>query len=117
MFQAEDILYEDNHLLVGNKYPGDLVQPDPSGPPALENEIKAFIKVRDSKPGEVFLGVIHRLDRPVSGAVAFAKTSKALVRMNEMLRQHELHKTYWAVTEHTRPITPSPTITRHMRTT
>ena len=99
MFQAEDILYEDNHLIVVNKHPGDLVQPDPSGSSALENEIKAFIKARDSKPGEVFLGVIHRLDRPVSGAVAFAKTSKALVRMNEMLKQRELHKTYWAVTE------------------
>ena len=99
MFKETDILFEDNHLIVVNKHAGDLVQPDPSGNSALENEIKAFIKIRDGKPGEVFLGVIHRLDRPVSGAVAFAKTSKALTRMNEMLKRHELHKTYWAITE------------------
>ena len=71
MFTPEDILYEDNHLLVVNKHCGDLVQPDPSGGSALEDQIKAFIKRRDAKPGEVFLGVVHRIDRPVSaGAVA-----------------------------------------------
>ncbi len=95
----EDILYEDNHLLVVNKRCGDLVQPDPSGSTALENEIKAFIKVRDNKPFDVFLGVVHRIDRPVSGAVLFAKTSKALVRLNEMLRRGEMHKRYWAIVE------------------
>ena len=99
MFAQEDILYEDNHLLVVNKHCGDLVQPDPSGHSALENEIKEFIKVRDSKPGAVFLGVVHRIDRPVSGAVLFAKTSKALTRLNEMLREGRMDKRYWAVTE------------------
>ena len=99
MFKPEDILYEDNHLLVVNKHCGDLVQPDPSGESALEDQIKAYIKRRDAKPGAVFLGVVHRIDRPVSGAVLFAKTSKALARLNEMIRQGEIHKTYWAITE------------------
>ncbi len=101
MFQPEDILYEDNHLLVVNKHAGDLVQPDPSGESALEDQIKAYIKQRDAKPGAVFLGVVHRIDRPVSGAVLFAKTSKALVRLNEMIRTGQIRKTYWALTEQT----------------
>ncbi len=99
MFTPEDILYEDNHLVVVNKHAGDLVQPDPSGESALEDQVKAYIKVRDAKPGAVFLGVVHRIDRPVSGAVLFAKTSKALVRLNEMIRQGSIRKTYWALTE------------------
>ena len=104
MFRPEDILYEDNHLLVVNKHCGDLVQPDPSGESALEDQIKAYLKVRDAKPGAVFLGVVHRIDRPVSGAVLFAKSSKALTRLNEMLRQGRIRKSYWALTEQT----PSP---------
>lgn len=104
MFRPEDILYEDNHLLVVNKHSGDLVQPDPSGESALEDQIKAFLKVRDAKPGAVFLGVVHRIDRPVSGAVLFAKSSKALTRLNEMLREGRIRKIYWALTEQT----PSP---------
>ena len=99
MFSPDDILYEDNHLLVVDKHCGDLVQPDPSGESALEDRIKAFIKARDGKPGEVFLGVVHRIDRPVSGAVLFAKTSKALVRLNEMIREGRIRKVYWALTE------------------
>ena len=99
MFAPEDILYEDNHLLIVNKRCGDLVQPDPSGGDALERQIKEFIRRRDAKPGEVFLGVVHRIDRPVSGAVIFAKTSKALARLNEMIRRGEIEKTYWALTE------------------
>lgn len=99
MFQQRDILYEDNHIIAVNKRCGDLVQPDPDGSSALENEIKSFIKVRDSKPGEVYLGVVHRIDRPVSGVVLFAKSSKALVRLNEMLRNGEIQKRYWAVVE------------------
>ena len=99
MFQPNDILFEDNHLIVVNKRCGDLVQPDPNGDSALENEIKAFIKVRDNKPFDVFLGVVHRIDRPVSGVVLFAKTSKALSRMNEMIRRGEISKRYWAVVE------------------
>lgn len=99
MFKPEDILYEDNHLLVVNKRCGDLVQPDPSGESALEDQIKAFVKRRDAKPGGVFLGVVHRIDRPVSGAVLFAKTSKALTRLNEMIREGRIGKVYWAITE------------------
>ena len=99
MFTPEDILYEDNHLMVVNKRCGDLVQPDRDTDDALENEIKALIKVRDHKPGEVFLGVVHRIDRPVSGAVIFAKTSKALARLNGMIRDGAIRKTYWALTE------------------
>lgn len=105
MFRPDDILYEDNHLLVVNKHAGDLVQPDPEGESALEDQIKAYLKGRDAKPGDVFLGVVHRIDRPVSGAVLFAKTSKALVRLNEMIRRGEIRKTYWAVTEQA----PDPT--------
>lgn len=99
MFAIEDFLYEDNHLLIVNKRCGDLVQQDTAGESALEDQIKQFIRTRDRKPGDVFLGVVHRIDRPVSGAVLFAKTSKALIRLNEMLRQGQIHKTYWAVTE------------------
>ena len=99
MFHPNDILFEDNHLIVVNKRCGDLVQPDPNGDSALENEIMAFIKVRDNKPFDVFLGVVHRIDRPVSGVVLFAKTSKALARMNEMIRGGQISKKYWAVVE------------------
>lgn len=99
MFNVNDIIFEDNHLIVVNKHSGDLVQPDPNGSSALENEIKDFIKVRDNKPGAVYLGVVHRIDRPVSGAVVFAKTSKALVRLNEMVKNREFKKTYWAIVE------------------
>jgi len=101
MFSEHDILYEDNHLLIVNKHCGDLVQPDPSGESALEDQIKAWIKRRGEKPGDVFLGVVHRIDRPVSGAVIFAKTSKALTRLNEMIRTGAIRKTYWAITEQT----------------
>ena len=98
-FSAGDILYEDNHLIAVNKRAGQLVQRATAGAPGLEEMIKAFIKERDGKPGEVFLGVAHRIDRPVSGAVLFAKTSKALVRLNEMLRDRSVKKIYWAITE------------------
>ncbi len=104
MFNPDDILYEDNHLLIVDKRCGDLVQPDPSGESALEDQIKAFIKGRDAKPGEVFLGVVHRIDRPVSGVASSAKTSKALVRLNEMIREGRIDKIYWALTE----ATPDP---------
>ena len=99
MFAPDDILYEDNHLLIVNKHVGDLVQPDPSGEEALEDWIKAYIKRRDNKPGEVFLGVVHRIDRPVSGAVLFAKSSKALTRLNAMIREGVIEKRYWALVE------------------
>ena len=99
MIHPKDILYEDNHIIVVNKRCGELVQPDKECDEALENDIKTMIKVRDHKPGDVFLGVVHRIDRPVSGAVMFAKTSKALTRLNEMIRNGEIHKTYWAIVE------------------
>lgn len=95
MFQ---ILYEDNHLIIVNKQAGDIVQGDKTGDVPLSELIKEFIKERDHKPGNVFLGVVHRLDRPVSGVVLFAKTSKALSRMNALFAQHEqVRKTYWAI--------------------
>ena len=93
-----DILYEDNHLLIVNKAPGEIVQGDKTGDEPLVESLKRLIKERDAKPGNVFLGVVHRLDRPVGGLVVFAKTSKALSRMNEMFRKGEVHKTYWALT-------------------
>ncbi len=99
MFHPDHIIYEDNHLLVVNKQGGDLVQPDPSGTSALEDQIKSYIKVRDEKPGEVFLGVVHRVDRPVSGVVLFAKSSKALRRLNEQIRDRKVEKRYWAIVE------------------
>ena len=92
------ILYEDNHLLVFNKRTGEIVQGDKTGDEPLSETLKAFIARRDGKPGQVFMGVPHRLDRPVSGVTLFAITSKALERLNNMLRQGEIHKTYWALT-------------------
>ena len=94
---ASRIIFEDNHLLVFNKRPGEIVQGDKTGDEALSETLKAFIAARDSKPGQVFMGVPHRLDRPVSGIVVFAKTSKALERLAEMFRKGEVHKTYLAL--------------------
>ncbi|MDY3979574.1 MAG: RNA pseudouridine synthase [Tidjanibacter sp.] len=105
MFDPQNILYEDNHILVVNKHCGELVQSDTEGTAGLEDDLKAFIKVRDHKPGGVFLGVVHRIDRPVSGAVMFAKTSKSLVRLNEMIRNRQITKRYWAVVENNPPET------------
>ena len=97
------ILYEDNHLLIFNKRAGEIVQGDKTGDEPLSETLKAFIAQRDTKPGQVFMGVPHRLDRPVSGVCLFAKTSKALERLNEMLRKGEIHKTYWAMTANKPP--------------
>ena len=91
------VLYEDNHIIVVNKESGEIVQGDKTGDTPLSDIVKDYIKVKYQKPGNVFLGVVHRLDRPVSGAVVFARTSKALSRLNEMFRRGEVHKTYWAV--------------------
>jgi len=93
------ILYEDNHLFVINKKSGELVQGDKTGDVPLIENIKQFIKVRDKKPGNVYLGLIHRLDRPTSGVLIFAKTSKALSRMNEMFKTRDVEKLYWAIVE------------------
>ncbi len=92
------ILYEDNHLLVLNKRVGEIVQGDKTGDEPLSETLKAFIAQRDGKPGHVFMGVPHRLDRPVSGIAVFAKTSKSLERLNAMFRDGEVHKCYWALT-------------------
>lgn len=92
-----EILYEDNHIIAVNKRPSDIVQGDKTGDKTLSDEVKAYIKYTYKKPGEVFLGVVHRLDRPVSGAILFARTSKALTRLNQMLKEHLISKTYWAV--------------------
>ncbi|MFI3328552.1 MAG: RluA family pseudouridine synthase [Rikenellaceae bacterium] len=113
MVTSERIIYEDNHLIVVSKLCGELTQPDPQGNTALEDEVKSFIKVRDNKPGEVFLGVVHRIDRPVSGVVLFAKTSKALARMNEQIRLRQVEKRYWALVE-TPPIEQQAELTHHI---
>lgn len=99
MFDKRRIVYEDNHLLAVNKLSGELVQSDANGDLGLEDSIKDFIKIRDSKPGAVYLGVIHRIDRPVSGLVLFAKSSKALVRMNEIIKKREITKHYLTIVE------------------
>lgn len=94
-----EVLYEDNHLIAVNKKVSDIVQADQSGDPSLEEEVKAYIKKKYNKPGDVFLGVPHRIDRPVSGVVIFARTSKALTRLNKMFQEHEkeITKIYWAI--------------------
>jgi 23S rRNA pseudouridine1911/1915/1917 synthase len=91
------ILHEDNHLIVVNKRVGDIVQGDKTGDKPLSEVVKEYIKEKYNKPGEVFLGVVHRLDRPTTGIVVFARTSKALTRMNELFSSRETQKTYWAI--------------------
>lgn len=93
----DQILYEDNHLLIINKKAGQLVQGDKTGDESLLDSIKNFIKIRDNKPGNVFLGLVHRIDRPTSGLVIYAKTSKALSRLTQMVKNREIKKTYWAI--------------------
>ena len=91
------VLFEDNHLIIINKQSGDIAQGDKTGDAPLSDIVKAYIKKKYNKPGNVFLGVVHRIDRPTTGVIAFAKTSKALERFNKMLRDKEVSKTYWAV--------------------
>tara|TARA_Y100000813_G_scaffold136413_1_gene98717 strand:+ start:4740 stop:5414 length:675 start_codon:yes stop_codon:yes gene_type:complete len=92
-----EVLYEDNHIIAVNKKSSDIVQGDKTGDKPLSEYVKDYIKKKYNKPGEVFLGVVHRLDRPVSGVILFAKTSKALKRLNEMFREKKIQKTYWAI--------------------
>lgn len=92
-----DVVYEDNHLIIVDKSSSEIVQGDKTGDKPLAEMVKEYIKQKYHKPGNVFLGVVHRLDRPVSGLVVFARTSKALARLNEMFRTKEVHKTYWAI--------------------
>jgi 23S rRNA pseudouridine1911/1915/1917 synthase len=94
------ILHEDNHIIVINKRVGDIVQGDKTGDKPLSEVVKEYIKDKYNKPGEVFLGVVHRLDRPTTGIVVFARTSKALTRMNELFSNRETQKTYWAVVKY-----------------
>ena len=94
-----DIIYEDNHIIIVNKRAGEIVQGDRTGDRPLSEYVKDYIKERYAKPGNVFCGVVHRIDRPVSGLVIFARTSKALERLNRMLRDGEIHKTYFALVE------------------
>jgi len=92
-----EVLFEDNHLVIVNKKSGDIVQGDKTGDKPLSDVVKEYIKEKYNKPGDVFLGVVHRLDRPTSGIIIFARTSKALDRLNKMLRDRVISKTYWAV--------------------
>ena len=94
-----EVIYEDNHIIVVNKKAGEIVQGDKTGDKPLSEFVKDYIKEKYAKPGNVFCGVVHRIDRPVSGVVVFARTSKALERLNKMLRDGEIHKTYWALVE------------------
>lgn len=104
------VLYEDNHLIIVYKEAGEIVQADKSGDIPLSEIVKQWLKTKYNKPGNVFLGVVHRLDRPVSGLVIFAKTSKALTRLNNMFRNGEIHKTYWAIVTRP-PFEPEATLT------
>ncbi len=106
------VVYEDNHIIVVYKESGEIVQGDKTGDTPLSETVKAYIKEKYQKPGAVFLGVVHRLDRPVSGLVVFARTSKALSRLNEMFRKGEVHKTYWALVQPSgNPVTSNTFVT------
>ncbi len=109
------VIYEDNHIIVVNKAPGEIVQGDKSGDTPLVETVKAWIKEKYAKPGNVFCGVVHRIDRPVGGLVVFAKTSKALSRLNDMFRNGEVHKTYWAISRNM-PEQPADTLTHWITT-
>jgi 23S rRNA pseudouridine1911/1915/1917 synthase len=110
----EQIIYEDNHLLVINKKPKQLVQGDKTGDSPLLEELREYIRISGKKPGNVFLGLTHRLDRPCSGVVVYAKTSKALERMNAIFREGKVSKTYWAVTESV-PVDASATLMHFLK--
>jgi 23S rRNA pseudouridine1911/1915/1917 synthase len=109
-----DIVYEDNHIIAVNKRSGDLVQGDKTGDKPLSDMVKEYIKEKYNKPGDVYLGVTHRIDRPTSGIVIFARTSKALTRLNKMFQDKEINKTYWAVVE-SEPPNMSDTLTHFLK--
>ena len=109
-----EILYEDNHIIAVNKRSSDLSQGDKSGDESLDTEVKKYIARKYNKPGDVFLGVVHRLDRPVSGVILYARTSKALSRLNEMFRSTEVKKTYLAIVKE-RPPEDEGTITHYLK--
>ena len=105
-----NVVYEDNHIIIVNQASGEIVQGDKTGDIPLSETVKQYIKEKYQKPGNVFLGVVHRLDRPVSGLVVFAKTSKALSRLNDLFRTGDVHKTYWAIVKRG-DIAPEATLT------
>lgn len=111
-----EVVYEDNHIIIVNKAPGEIVQGDKTGDTPLVEIVRAYIKDKYNKPGNVFCGVVHRLDRPVAGLVIFAKTSKALTRLNEMLRLGKIKKTYWALTRNM-PAAPAARLTHYIVST
>ena len=111
-----EVVYEDNHTIIVNKKSGEIVQGDKTGDTPLSETVKQWIKEKYAKPGNVFCGVVHRLDRPVFGLVVFAKTCKALARMNEMFRNGDVHKTYWAITKN-RPPKDEDTLVHYITTT
>ncbi len=108
------ILYEDNHIIIVNKRSSDLVQGDGTGDEPLDDIVRAYIKEKYNKPGDVFLGVVHRLDRPVSGCVVYARTSKALSRLSELFRTREVKKTYWAIVSD-RPPAEEGTLSNYLK--
>lgn len=105
------VLYEDNHIIIINKLPGEIVQADRSGDVTLMDDVKDYLKVKYGKPGNVFLGLPHRLDRPTSGIVVFARTDKALSRLSQMFREGKMEKIYWAVVD--RPMTSPSGLLKH----
>jgi len=111
---SKHILYEDNHLLVVNKEASEIVQGDKTGDTPLSEKGKLYLKEKYNKPGKVFLGVVHRLDRPTSGALIFARTDKALSRLNQMIRDHKIRKTYWAIVDKI-PNKTEGTLINHLR--
>jgi 23S rRNA pseudouridine1911/1915/1917 synthase len=111
--ETPHILYEDNHLIIVNKQVADIVQADQTGDVSLDQKIKELIRIRDNKPGNVFLGIPHRIDRPVSGAVIYAKTSKALTRMARMFKEKEIEKIYHAIVQNP-PDPPSGTLEHYI---
>lgn len=111
---SERILHEDNHVIVINKMASEIVQGDKTGDQTMPDEIKAYLKEKYQKPGNVFCGVVHRLDRPTSGALVFARTSKALERLNAQFRDKETNKIYWAIVE-TAPEKPNGRLVHHLK--
>lgn len=108
------VLYEDNHIIVVNKRPGDIVQGDKTGDKPLSEVVKAYLKEKYNKPGNVYLGVVHRLDRPTSGIVVFSKTSKALPRLNKLFQKKEAEKTYWAIVKN-QPSKPQDILVHYLK--
>jgi len=111
---ASRVLYEDNHLIIINKKSSEIVQGDKTGDPPLSEKIKEYLKIKYNKPGNVFVGVVHRVDRPVSGCVIFAKTDKALSRMNKLIQERQIKKIYWAVVKN-KPSKESDRLVHYLR--